>query len=147
MYLGLVESKLCDVQGSLFELFADTKYDPESLIRVFMNSELGKNLDSEYNRMQWVGEEYLLEELLDTYADQLQPKIEAYSKDALFWMGYVYRYWHYYKNESSKNIYKIASFKTMNINYFIFHTLAVEHAIDDLIEIHSQKKKNNNYFK
>ena len=114
MNLDLIESKLCDVQGSLFESFANTEYDPECLIRVFMNSELSKNLDSDYNRMQWAGEEYLLEELLDVYKEQLEPKSEEYSKDALFWMGYVYRYWHYYKNESSKNIYKIAPFKTMN---------------------------------
>ena len=141
MNLDLIESKLCDVQGSLFESFANTEYDPECLIRVFMNSELSKNLDSDYNRMQWAGEEYLLEELLDVYKDQLEPKSEEYSKDALFWMGYVYRYWHYYKNESSKNIYKIAPFKTMNINYLMFHIFSVEHAIDDLIEIYIQKQK------
>lgn len=141
MDLDLIGSKLCDVQGSLFESFANTEYDPECLIRVFMNSELSKNLDSDYNRMQWAGEEYLLEELLDVYKEQLEPKSEEYSKDALFWMGYVYRYWHYYKNESSKNIYKIAPFKTMNINYLMFHTFSVEHAIDDLIEIYNQKQK------
>ena len=98
MNLDLIESKLCDIQGSLFESFANTEYDPECLIRVFMNSELSKNLDSDYNRMQWAGEEYLLEELLDVYKEQLEPKSEEYSKDALFWMGYVYRYWHYYRN-------------------------------------------------
>lgn len=141
MELGLIESKLCDVQGSLFESFVDTNYDPESLVKIFMTSKLGENLDSDYNRMQWAGEEYLLEELLDVYKDKLEPKTIEYSKDALFWMGYTYRYWHYYKNESSKNIYKIAPFKTMNINYFMFHTFSVEYAIDDLIEIHRQKKK------
>ena len=55
MNLDLIESKLCDVQGSLFESFANTEYDPECLIRVFMNSELSKNLDSDYNRMHYVG--------------------------------------------------------------------------------------------
>lgn len=141
MDLGLIESKLCDVQGNLFASFADANYNPESLVRVFMTSELGKNLDSEYNRMQWAGEEYLLETLLDVYKDQLEPKTEEYSKDALFWMGYVYRFWHYYKNNSSKNIYRIAPFKTMNVNYLMFHTLSVEYAIDDLNEIYRQKKR------
>ncbi len=140
MELGLIEGKLCEIQGYLFESFADTNYDPESLVKAFMTSDLGRNLDSDYNRMQWAGEEYLLEELLDVYKDQLEPKSKECSRDALFWMGYVYRYWHYYKNESSKNIYKIASFKTMSINYLMFHTLSVEYAIDDLIEIHKQKQ-------
>jgi len=44
--------KLCDIQGRLFELFADTDYEAESLVKAFMNGELAKNLDSEYNRMQ-----------------------------------------------------------------------------------------------
>ena len=30
-----------------------------------MTSEVAKALDSKYNRMQWAGEEYLLEELVD----------------------------------------------------------------------------------
>ena len=32
-----------------------------SSIKMFMNSETEKALDSTYNRMQWAGEEYLLE--------------------------------------------------------------------------------------
>lgn len=141
MDLGLIESKLCEVQGSLFASFADTNYNPESLVKTFMTGELGKKYDSKYNCMQWFGEEYLLETLLDEYKDQLEVKTEEYSKDALFWMGYVYRFWHYYKNDTSKNIYRIAPFKTMNINYLMFHALSVEYAIDDLIEINRQKKR------
>ena len=66
-----IKHKLCDIQGRLFELFTETSYSMESLVKTFMNSELAKNLDSEYNRMQWAGEEYLLEELLATCTDTL----------------------------------------------------------------------------
>lgn len=131
--------KLCDIQGRLFELFVDTEYDVESLVKTFMNSELSKNLDSEYNRMQWMGEEYLLEELIATSKDKLSLKRKTYSKDLLFWIGYVYRYWHFHTKEESNKIYKQAPFETMRVNYLMFHTMDVEMAIDDLKEIYKQK--------
>lgn len=138
--MDALELKLCDIQGRLFELFLSTDYDAESLVKAFMNSELAKNLDSEYNRMQWAGEEYLLEELIATCKDKLTIKKENVSKEVLFWMGYVYRYWHFYTKEDSAKIYKQASFETMNVNYLMFHTMDVEVAIDDLKEIYKQKK-------
>lgn len=138
--MDALKLKLCDIQGRLFELFADTEYDSESLVKAFMNGEIAKNLDSEYNRMQWAGEEYLLEELIASSKDKLTAKRESFSKDVLFWMGYVYRYWHFYTSEESNKIYKQAPFETMNVNYLMFHTMDVEMAIDDLKEILRQKK-------
>ena len=137
--MDALELKLCDIQGRLFELFLGTDYDAKSLIKAFMNSELAKNLDSEYNRMQWMGEEYLLEELIANFKDKLTIKKECVSKEVLFWMGYVYRYWHFYKKEDSAKIYKQSPFETMNINYLMFHTMDIEVAIDNLKEIYNQK--------
>ena len=136
-----MELKLCDIQGRLFELFADSRYDAESLVKTFMTSNLAKALDSEYNRMQWAGEEYLFEELIAVCKEKLVLKTEDISKEALFWMGYIYRYWHFYTGEESAKIYRQAPFGTMNTNYLMFHTLDAEVAIDDLKEIYRQKKK------
>ena len=138
--MDALELKLCDIQGRLFELFAGTEYDAESLVKAFMNGEIAKNLDSEYNRMQWAGEEYLLEELVDVAGDKLSKEGELFSKDILYWMGYLYRYWHYYTKEDSVKIYKQASVATMKRNYLMFHTMAPELAIEDLKEISRQKK-------
>ena len=77
--MDALKLKLCDIQGRLFELFADTEYDTECLVKVFMNSEIAKNLDSEYNRMQWAGEEYLLEELIATCKNKLVSKRKNFS--------------------------------------------------------------------
>ena len=137
--MDALQLKLCDIQGRLFELFTSTEYDTESLVKAFMNGEIAKNLDSEYNRMQWAGEEYLLEELIATCKDKLSPKRDGISKDVMFWMWYVYRYWHFYTGEESGKIFKQAPFETMNINYLMFHTMDVEMAIDDLKEIYKQK--------
>lgn len=140
MIMNSLELKLCDIQGRLFELFADTKYDVESLVKAFMNGELSRDLDSEYNRMQWAGEEYLLQELIESNKDKIKEKKLEFSKDVLYWIGYVYRYWHFYTHEESKCIYKQSPFKTMNDNYFFFHTLDVELAIDNFKEIYRQKE-------
>ena len=91
-----LQLKLCDIQGRLFELSADNNYGSTNFVKAFMTSEVAKALDSSYNRMQWAGEEYLLEELADIEGDKLTKEGEIFSKDILYWMGYLYRYWHYY---------------------------------------------------
>ena len=139
-----LQLKLCDIQGRLFELSADNSYESSTFIKVFMTSDVAKALDSTYNRMQWAGEEYLLEELTAIKGNNLIKKGEIYSKDILYWIGYLYSYWHFYKNESSVKIYKQAPAKIMKRNYLIFHTMAPELAIDDLKEINEQKGKVNN---
>ena len=54
-----IQLKLCDIQGRLFE--RSTEYASEGFIRDFMNSEVAEHLDSPYNKLQWMGEEYLLD--------------------------------------------------------------------------------------
>ena len=91
--------------------------------------------------MQWAGEEYFLEEVIETAGDKMSEKAEVYSKDVIYWIGYIYRYWYYYTEESSKAIYNQAPVETMKRNYLMFHTMAPEVAIEDLREIYLQKNK------
>lgn len=132
--------KLCDIQGRLFELSAQKKYSSAAFVKAFMLSDTAKELDSKYNRMQWAGEEYLLEEVAASACDVLTTEGEVFSKDVLYWIGYIYRYWHYYNGEDSAKIYRQAPVETMKRNYMIFHTMDPILAIEDLKEIHSQKK-------
>ena len=48
-------------------------------------------------------------------------------------------YWHYVTGESSREIYRQAPAKTMNVNYLMFHTMDPEMAVEDLKEIYRQK--------
>lgn len=130
-----LQLKLCDIQGRLFELSADKKIPSASFIKTFMTSETAKALDSTYNRMQWAGEEYLLEEVVESAGNKLEENGEVYAKDILYWIGYLYRYWHYYTKEDSAKIFKQAQVETMKRNYMMFHTMAPEVAIEDLKEI------------
>ena len=132
-----IQLKLCDIQGRLFERSGE--YASESFIRAFMNSEAADHLDSPYNKLQWMGEEYLLDELRDE--SDLNLVGERYGPDVLYWIGYLYRYWACSRKEKSRSIYRCAPAKTMKRNYVAFHTLDPEIAIDDLIEIHRQRRK------
>lgn len=136
--LSLEKRQLCDIQGRLFELALKKGYDCPVFINAFMNSRTASALDDTYDRLQWAGEEYILEEL-DEEMHGLEKAGEIYSNEVMYWTGYVYRYWHYYTNESSREIYKIADAKTMYDCWMGFHTMDVEMAIDDLKEIYHQK--------
>lgn len=138
-----LQLKLCDIQGRLFELSADHNYGSATFIKKFMNSPVAKALDSTYNRMQWAGEEYLLEEIIATTNNEIPHTGEVFSKDILYWIGYIYRYWHYYTDEDSSKIYKQAPVDVMKRNYLMFHTMSPSLAVEDLKEIFQQKKKHN----
>ena len=132
-----IRLKLCDIQGRMFE--RSTAYASEDFIRDFMNSEVAEHLDSPYNKLQWMGEEYLMDELKDE--KKLDTDGEKYSPEVLYWIGYLYRYWACTRGEKSKRIYRQAPAKTMRRNYMAFHTFDPDVAIDDLIEIHQQRQK------
>ena len=136
-----LQLKLCDIQGRLFELSADKNYGSAVFIKQFMTSSIAKALDSTYNRMQWVGEEYLLEEITDASNGKITSNGEVFSKDVLYWIGYTYRYWHYYTGEDSSNIYKQAPVEVLKRNYMMLHTMSSSLAVDALKEIYRQKSE------
>ena len=138
--LSLDKRQLCDIQGRLFELALKNDYDCPQFIETFMNSQAAVSLDDTYDRLQWAGEEYILEELEDE-AKGLKKAGTIYDREVMYWAGYVYRYWHYYTNETSREIYQIADAKTMNDCWLGFHTLDVELAIEYLKEIHRQRNE------
>ena len=131
------ERQLCDIQGRLFERSLTQNLDSEDFIKKFMNSKTCEYLDMPYDRLQWAGEEYILENLLDEV-----PVLSAgkrYSIEELHWMGYIYRYWHYLTGEKGRDIYTQAKADFMRDCYLGFHSLDAKMAIEDLKEIHRQK--------
>lgn len=139
-HLTLEKRQLCDIQGRLFELALKNGYDCPLFIESFMNSRTAAALDDVYDRLQWAGEEYILEELNDE-VNSLDKAGTAYPLEVMYWAGYTYRYWHYYTKEDSREIYKTADAKTMKECWPGFHTFDVEMAIDDLKELYRQRRE------
>ena len=50
--MDLIQLKLCDIQGRLFELSLQAGYDSEDFMKRFMRSKVARDLDSEYNRSE-----------------------------------------------------------------------------------------------
>lgn len=134
--LNRFERQLCDIQGRLFERSLKKGLDSLDFVEKFMNSETCEFIDMPYDRLQWAGEEYILENLLDESA--IRPAGELYDIEEMFWTGYVYRYWHLLTGESSRAIYAQAGAQRMKECYLGFHVLDVVMAIEDLKEIHRQ---------
>lgn len=137
--LSLDQRQLCDIQGRLFELALKSGYDCPEFIKSFMNSRAAFALDDTYDRLQWAGEEYILEEVNEEVGN-LKKAGKVFSREVMYWAGYTYRYWHYYTGECSRDIYKVADAQMMDESWLGFHTLDVEMAIDDLKEIYEQKQ-------
>lgn len=136
--LNSLQMTLCDTQGQLFELAAERGYASETFIKAYMTSAVAADMDKEFHHIQWAGKAYILSRMEDELSDQLVKGGEIYDKEALYWMGYIYRYWHFYTGESSREIYKQAPAKTMNVVYLMYHTMSPEMAIDRLKETHEK---------
>ena len=136
-----LETQLCDIQGRLFELSAYRGIASKDFVTKYMTSKTCEHYDAPYHRLQWCGEEYLLDELSDEYISHGVPfpKGEVYTRDELYWMGYLYRYWHFLKKEPSRAIYRQAPVGMLKKVYPGFHTLDESMAIENLENIAERK--------
>ena len=127
--MNIIAHKLCSIQGRLFELSARRGFESNEFAKAYMNSDVAAKFNSAYDRSQWMGEEYLLEELSQTYH---LTEGKTYSADVMFWMGYTYAFWSIVYGDPCKNIIKMADPRAMAENYAGLHTVSTDMAIQDL---------------
>lgn len=130
---------LSQMQGALFEMSGSEGFDSKTFIKVFMNSKISEGLDSDFDFMQWAGKEYIMERMKEEYPNGFSSQGVVFDSETLYWAGYLYRYWHFYTGESSREIYKQADAQTVNTMFYGYHTLDIEMAIDRLKE--AKKKR------
>ncbi|MCL2148682.1 MAG: hypothetical protein FWH47_05020 [Methanomassiliicoccaceae archaeon] len=103
-----------------------------------MRSKCAEGYDMRHNRLQWMGEEYMMEELVDEQGGRLATG-RQYQREAMYWIGYIYRYWHFITGESSRRISMRAPAKVMAMGYPGFHTEDAALAIDDLMRVAKER--------
>ena len=59
---------------------------------------------------------------------------EKYITEELYWIWYIYRYWCYTREITSKQVYKIIKPKELRGLYFPYHSLDPKQAIDRILE-------------
>ena len=140
------ELALCDEQGFLFEQSASLSLNSPTFIRRYMNSALALSLDEEEDDVYAFS-------LTDLFAivnapyPQIQEGIAGkhYPKEILYWMGYLYRYWAYYRYRNSKSLYRLCPSTTLYPAYFAYHTMdpktAIENLEEDDLDAHPEEKE------
>lgn len=124
---------LCDLQSELFENSLTLDCSSEIFIRRFMNSKIVKRFDSTQILDDTLTIYDIYQELINEYGDTSYGSIK-YSKNELFWIGHIYRYFCYSYEISSKQAYKIIKPKELRRLFLAYHTLDSKQAIERILE-------------
>lgn len=127
---------LAEYQGKLFEKSNELNCSTGVYIRRFLHSDLLKKLDTNNPTTLSLDVIEGNNSILEQFGDSDYGTVK-YSKSVLFWMGYMYRYMSYTREQSTKFIMKLFSYKQMNDVYFSFHTQDPEWCIKSLLEINN----------
>ncbi len=125
---------LCKMQARMFaESLKKTECSSPVFIRRFMNSKFVKRLDSGYYLCESSTPDEPFLELEEQYGHSEYGKIK-YSENQLYWIGYMYRYWCYTREMSSKRLYQLVKPNTLREVYLPYHTLDPGNAIERIKE-------------
>ncbi len=125
---------LCTLQGNVFvSSFEKEKCSSDIFVRRFMNSEVAQEFDSLAILDETLSIEEILKNIEEEFGDSSYGKTK-YEKEVLFWMGYLYRYFAYTYNLSSKRVYKVIKPKELNEAYYVYHAYDLSKAIEEILE-------------
>lgn len=125
---------LCELQAQAFELSVEeTQVSSEIFIRRFMNSEIVKMIDRETILETTIQPKDLLREIEEQYGASHYGSVK-YTKNEMYWIGYLYRYFSYTYEYSSVQVYKIVKGKELRELFLAYHTMDVAQAIERILE-------------
>lgn len=133
--------KLCALQA---EVFADsltaTQCSSLVFIRRFMNSEVAARMDRNGFLLEACDVTSIFDEVEVQYGQTSYGK-ERYGREELYWLGYLYRYWTYTYEKSSKQVYKQMKPKDLRKLYYPYHSLDPAQAIERILESSGSKEE------
>ena len=132
--LDFNERKLCQIQGKIFEESIE-KVQCSSLIfiRRFMQSTLATKFD-DYSFMVMAQDiNDCFYDIENEYGISSYGKIK-YSKNEMFWIGYIYRALSIIYKLSSKKVFSLFNAKKIVKYYNIFHSFDIEQAAEKMME-------------
>lgn len=129
--LGL---KLCSFQAQLFEeSLSKCECSSRIFTRRFLNSDLAKRMDNDGFLFEALTITDAIDEINQQYGESTYGK-EKYTVEEMHWIGYIYRYWSYSYELTSRQIYKIVKPEQMKKMYFPYHSLDPRQAIERILE-------------
>ncbi|MBQ3005768.1 MAG: antitoxin [Clostridia bacterium] len=133
--------KLCKFQAEIFSKSV-LKAECSSLIfiRRFMYSSVAQRMDETGFLFEACDLNSVFEEIDSEFGRTSYGK-EKFSAEELYWIGYVYRYWCYTYDKTSKQVYKIIKPKELRDLYYPYHSLDPTQAIERILEAKKMKEE------
>ena len=125
---------LAEFQGKLFEKSTDLNYSTAVFIRRFLHSDFLKRMDTNDVTSISLDVNEGIDSIQKQFGDTNYGKIK-YSKSAMFWIGYMYRYISYTREVTTKFVMSLFSYSQLNDVYYSFHTQDPEWCVQSLLEM------------
>ena len=126
--------KLCKFQAELFRSSVEgTACSTPIFLRRFMYSSVAERMD----KNSFLFESTNIRSVLDSIEEEFGKSDygqKKYFPEELYWMGYLYRYWCYTYEKTSKQVYKIIKPDELRTLYFPYHSLDPAQAIERILE-------------
>lgn len=133
--------KLCALQAEVFAAsITAMQCSTPIFIRRFMYSEVASRMDRRGFLLEASDVVRILNEVDAQYGPTSYGK-ERYGREELYWLGYLYRYWAYTYEKSSKQVYKQMKPKDLRKLYYPYHSLDPAQAIERILEGSGSKEE------
>ena len=125
---------LCKLQAEVFENSIE-KMDTSSeiFIRRFMKSEIAKRFDNESVLESNIQANDVLELINEEYGISNYGSVK-YTRNEIYWIGYIYRYFAFTYEMTSAQVYKIVKPKELRGLFLPYHTMDPAQAIERILE-------------
>ena len=125
---------LAEYQGKLFEKSTDLSCSSAVFFRRFLYSDYLKKMDMNDTASLALDVNEGIDSIQKQFGDTDYGKTK-YSKNAMFWIGYMYRYLSYTREVSTRFVMKLFPHKQLNDVYYAFHTQDPEWCVNSLLEM------------
>ena len=98
-----------------------------------MNSQVAHRMDLGGFLFEACDTNQIFEEINTEFGESSYGK-EKYYEAELYWIGYVYRYWSYTYQKTSKQVYKFIKPQELRSLYYQYHSLDPAQAIERILE-------------
>ena len=133
--------KLCKTQAELF-VSSITLTDCSSAVflRRFMNSAVAKRMDEGGFIFEATTNESVVSEIDEEFGKTDYGKVK-FSENEMYWMGYLYRYWCYTYEKTSKQVYRIIKPTELRELFFPYHSIDNAAAIERILEAKNSREE------
>ena len=130
---------LAEYQGKLFEKSTELRCSTAVFLRRFLHSDFLKKMDMNDVTSLSLDVNEGIDSIQNQFGESDYGK-NKYSKSALFWIGYMYRYLSYTRGVSTKFVMRLIPYKQLNDVYFTFHTQDPEWCVRSLLEMNGKSE-------